>query len=340
MREGGAERGRGLRRRPRPGRAASSGRSSRSPTGSSPLTSRPAVAAASRSNSSNRRGTASVPSGSNSIALSGRGPDEQEPRLLRRHDAADRVRGGPRPLRGRHLLAGDIQELVGEVERRLQLEHLAGDGVGAVPRPAGRREVLAVGLDRDAEQAPLRRPLEVPGELRRPAEGRDPAGEATTVRPGRRSRAGTRRATVSPSQSRAIVVPTLPQFGHTRLDRQPPGGPLDVRDPAVDVADDLGAVERGADERVHLPGRVDVAHPVVEVGVDAEAGEDVDERLGVVAGIGRVAVADLVRDVGERATHLALDGVGRQERLGVHRVHVVDAVPQRRLRRPGRAGPG
>src|SRR6185503_399488 len=43
------------------------------PAGSSPFTSRPATAAPSWSNSSNRRGIASVPSGSNSIAWFGRG---------------------------------------------------------------------------------------------------------------------------------------------------------------------------------------------------------------------------------------------------------------------------
>ena len=55
------------------------------------------------------------------------------------------------------------------------------------------------------------------------------------------------------------------------------------------------------------------------------------KSLGVVAGVRRVAVAGLVGDVGERPAHLALDRVGGQERLGVHRVEVVDAVQERRL---------
>ena len=38
--------------------------------------------------------------------------------------------------------------------------------------------------------------------------------------------------------------------------------------------------------------------------------------------------------------HLVVDRVGRQERLGVHRVEVVDAVEERRLDALGRAGPG
>ena len=62
--------------------------------------------------------------------------------------------------------------------------------------------------------------------------------------------------------------------------------------------------------------------------MDAEARERVDEDLGVVAGVRRVAVALLVGDVGQRAAHLVLDRVGRQERLGVHRVEVVDAVQE------------
>ena len=42
--------------------------------------------------------------------------------------------------------------------------------------------------------------------------------------------------------------------------------------------------------------------------------------------------------VGQRAAHLALDRVGREQRLGVHRVHVVDAVEQRRLEAAGAEG--
>ena len=74
--------------------------------------------------------------------------------------------------------------------------------------------------------------------------------------------------------------------------------------------------------------------------MDAETGEDVDEDAREVAGVARVAVAGRVGHVGERPAHLALDGVGRQERLGVHRVQVVDAVQQRRLDGRWRAGRG
>ena len=72
--------------------------------------------------------------------------------------------------------------------------------------------------------------------------------------------------------------------------------------------------------------------------MDAETRERVDEGLRVVPRIGSVAVAGLVGDVRERTAHLALDRVGRQERLGVHRVEVVDPVEQRRLDAVGPEG--
>ncbi len=64
--------------------------------------------------------------------------------------------------------------------------------------------------------------------------------------------------------------------------------------------------------------------------MDAQPGEQVDEDLGVMAGVRGVAVADLVGDVGQRLAHLGRDRVRGQERLGVHRVEVVDAVQQGR----------
>ena len=55
-------------------------------------------------------------------------------------------------------------------------------------------------------------------------------------------------------------------------------------------------------------------------------------------GVARMAITGRVGHVGERPAHLAIDRVGRQERLGVHRVHVVDAVQQRRLVAVGAQG--
>ena len=109
---------------------------------------------------------------------------EQEAELLGRDDLGDRVGGRAAALRGRHLLAADVEELVRDVERRLALEHLARDRVAPVARAAGRREVLAARLDGHAEERPLGRPLEVPGQLGRPAERADPARRAAAARPG------------------------------------------------------------------------------------------------------------------------------------------------------------
>ena len=146
-------------------------------------------------------------------------------------------------------------------------------------------------------------------------------------------------ATVSPSQSVAIVVPTFPQLGHTApsgsqargAGRWPRGGRCRGR---------RRPVEGGADVRVHLPGRVDVAHPVVAVGLDAEAREGVDEDPREVSGVRGVAIAGRVGHVGERTAHLALDRIRRQQRLRVHRVQVVDAVQELRLEAAGAQRPG
>ena len=266
-------------------------------------------------------------------------PEEEQPHLLRRDDVDDGVGRGPGPLRRGHLLPADVQELVRDVEWWLALEHLAGDRVAPVARPAGGREVLAAGFDRHAEQRPLRRPFEVPRQLRPAAERAHPAVPATAGRP---------LDEVEPAVDvDRLAVPVrrecradLAAVRADDRDRQPRVGVLDVRDAPVDLADQRGPIEGRPDEAVHLPRRVDVAHPVVTVGSDPEAVEEVDEDLGVVPGVRRVAVVDLVRDVGQRRPHVALDGIGRQQRLGVHRIHVVDAVQVGRLDAAGAEGPG
>ena len=103
---------------------------------------------------------------------------------------------------------------------------------------------------------------------------------------------------------------------------------LDVRDSPVDVANAVRPVERQPDERVNRAALVDLAHPVIAVRTDAKPGECIDEQLRMVAGVRRMTVAGLVRDVGQRAAHLVLDGVRGKERLGVHRIEVVDAVQE------------
>ena len=62
------------------------------------------------------------------------------------------------------------------------------------------------------------------------------------------------------------------------------------------------------------------------------------KSAGEMAGVRGVAVAGGVRDVGQRDAHLALDRVGRQQRLGVHRVEVVDPVEEGRGEAAGAQG--
>jgi hypothetical protein len=114
---------------------------------------------------------------------------------------------------------------------------------------------------------------------------------------------------------------------------------LDVGDPPIDLANDGGLVQGGPDERVHLASRIDVAHPVIAIRPDPKPVEGINENLGVVASVRGVAIRLLVRNVRERLAHRVGDSVRRQERLGVHRIHVVDAVEIRDLKpaRPHRA---
>jgi hypothetical protein len=111
----------------------------------------------------------------------------------------------------------------------------------------------------------------------------------------------------------------------------PRGGVLDVGHPLVDVAHERGALEGRPDERIHIACGVVLAHPVVAVREDAKPGERIDERLRVVARVRGVKFVDLIRHMSERPAHLVLDGVGRQERLCIHRVEVIDSVEQCRL---------
>ena len=252
-------------------------------------------------------------------------PQEEEAQLLRRQHLGDVVRGGAPPLGGGHLAAADVQELVDHVQRRLALEHLPGDRLRAVARAALGAEILPVRLDGHAEQAPLRRPVDVEGQLGAAAEGRDVAGMAAADGPGHQ--VGT-----------ALVVDPLPvpagddggpnPAAVLADDRQrvPLVGMPDVGHASVDVAHDFGAVERHADVSVHLAGGVDLAHPVDAIRPDPEALERVQEEPGEVARVRVVAVAGRIRHVSQRAAHGRLHGIGRQQGLGIHRVQVVDAV--------------
>ena len=108
---------------------------------------------------------------------------EQEAELLRRDDLGDRVRGRAAALRGRHLLAADVEELVRDVERRLALEHLAGDRVAT-----GR-----------ASRRPSRGPCRTARSSRR---------TATTGPPTRGSRAASRAPPNGETQPRVAAAPS------------------------------------------------------------------------------------------------------------------------------------
>ena len=64
--------------------------------------------------------------------------EKEEPQLFGRQDLGNRVCGHTLALGRRHLLAADVQELVGDVSRRLHFEALAADRIGALARATGR----------------------------------------------------------------------------------------------------------------------------------------------------------------------------------------------------------
>ena len=185
-----------------------------------------------------------------------------------------------------------------DIQRRLALEHLARDRLRAVAGAALGAEILPVRLDGHAEQAPLRRPVHVEGQLGAAAEGRGVAGMAAAGGPGHQVGA-------------ALVVDPLPVPGGDdggphpaavladHRQRVPLLGMPDVGHAAVDVPHDSGPVERDADEAVHLAGGVDLAHPVHAVRPDAEALEGVQEQPGEVPRVRVVAVARGIRDMGQ-----------------------------------------
>jgi hypothetical protein len=110
----------------------------------------------------------------------------------------------------------------------------------------------------------------------------------------------------------------------------------------IDLADRGGRVEGGADVSVHGARAIDLAHPVIGIGADAEPVEGLDEDAGEVPRVRGVTVARGIGNVCQRHAHRALDGVGGEQRLGVHRIEVVDAVAQLDLhaRVAERAGDG
>ena len=104
------------------------------------------------------------------VALGGRA-QHKKANDLRRIDRDDLDRLGADPLRARHLLAAECEELVLQARGRLLLEDLAVDLVRALTGSPRGKQVLAAFLVRDGEVIPLRAPLFVPQELRVALEG-------------------------------------------------------------------------------------------------------------------------------------------------------------------------
>src|SRR4029450_9778052 len=163
------------------------------------------------------------------------------------------------------------------------------EGAAGCPRPTGRGKVLARRFDRDPEHRPLGRPLEVPGQLRVPAEGRDPATLPAA--------AGPRHERLAAFIEDPLAIPFgddgRPDLSAVRADHAhgvPRRGMTDVGDALIDLPNERGPIECDPDEWIHLAEGVEVAHPVVAVRPDAETGERFDEDPGVVPRVGRVAV--------------------------------------------------
>ncbi len=105
-----------------------------------------------------------------------------------------------------------------------------------------------------------------------------------------------------------------------------------MTDPPVDVDHERGTLQGQPQVWVDRAGGVQIAHPV-QLGMDAES----VERGEVRAHEGPRVVRSGGRLVGRRGhthewrAHVAVDRVARQQRLVVHRVHVVDAVEESRV---------
>ena len=120
--------------------------------------------------------------------------------------------------------------------------------------------------------------------------------------------------------------PDLAALLADHLDRQPAAIALDVTDAQVDGSHSIGSIQRELDIGIHPAGRVQLADPV-ELGLDTERLERAEEDLAhEMAGVVGRAAAFRGRDAAQRCAHVALDGVGGQQRLRVHGVHVVHAV--------------
>ncbi len=207
------------------------------------LTSRPALAAAIRSNSSKRRGWHRCRPGRTRVAWLGRGRRKSRRSCSGGSTSAISCAAGTTSpwscsSSGRRCSGTRSRH----AQWRLALEDLASDGVRRGPASHRRWPGPCRTARWSPRTAPLRRPLHVPGQLGRTAERRHagpttPQPVAHVTRSGRHSK-----ATVSPSQSRARVVPDPATDRADDVHRQPAVGALDVAHAEVDLPDRSGPV--------------------------------------------------------------------------------------------------
>ena len=178
-----------------------------------------------------------MPSGSKSIALSGRGRTNRNRVCSGGTISVNRWAAAPRPFEV-------------DIFRPPMLRNSYGKLSGGSRSKTSR----AIASERSRDPPAVARSLPLgsivtPNRLHCAAHSRfqgsfavPPNGDTRPVQPqpvAHSTRSGRQAtATVSPSQSDAIVVPTLPQLGQIDAERQPVVRVLDVGDAAVDLAHD------------------------------------------------------------------------------------------------------
>src|SRR5262249_47285619 len=169
--------------------------------------------------------------------------------------------GGADALGRAHLRAADQEEFIRDVERRHLPEHLLQAGPRDVARAALGRVILPRALDRHAEDAPLRHPLELPRELPPPIKARDLTIVTAALRP-------------LPQVGPTAILDLLAIVGNDLgrpdpaavladdLKRMPLLAPVRVRYLLVDPPHGRRVREDPIDRLVELPLAVEIPHPV------------------------------------------------------------------------------
>ena len=178
------------------------------------MTSRPAVAAANLSNSSNSRGTASVPSGSNSIAWFGRGRRNRKRSCSGGMTSAIVWAAAPTPLELDIFLPPRLRNSYGTLSGGSRsntsraIASLRSREPPAVDRSLPPGSMVTPNSDHWAAHSRFQGSFAAPPNGLIQPDVPQPCAQVT--RSARHSK-----KTFSPSQSVTIVVPTFPQFGQT-----------------------------------------------------------------------------------------------------------------------------